>query len=395
MSLIPTASVKYVFLSPHFPPWFQHYIEKMKQAGVVVLGIGDQPWAGLSPSLKSNLKEYYHVANMLDYDQLYRAMGHLIHNHGRIHFVESLNEFWLETEGQLRDDFNIPGYKFTEVSEYKKKSFMKQVFREAGLDAAKGTYPHTIEEALAFARATGYPLVAKPDVGVGAEGATKVNTDAELVQVWRPEHRFYLEEFISGIIETYDGLVDAEGNIIFDCSITYNSGIMEIVKNHTEMVLSHRTKREIPADLRAAGAKAVAAFRCRLRFFHLEFFRTSQNRLLPLEMNLRPPGGRSIDMWNWGNDTDIFDAYVKLVQGQKVPRFPMSAPYYTCSAPRRDHWRYKHSHEEVLALLGARLRCYDEIPKVFSLVMGDRAYWFVTPDEAEAQRITQFIQERI
>ncbi len=56
-----------------------------------------------------------------------------------------------------------------------------------GLEVAPGLLPKTLEEALAFAKETGYPLIMKPDIGVGAEGAKKINSDSELTKNWDPK----------------------------------------------------------------------------------------------------------------------------------------------------------------------------------------------------------------
>lgn len=47
--------------------------------------------------------------------------------------MESFNEYWLETEARLREDFNIAdGYRPKEMSQYKRKSGMKAVYSAAG-----------------------------------------------------------------------------------------------------------------------------------------------------------------------------------------------------------------------------------------------------------------------
>eukprot|EP01112_Ceratiomyxa_fruticulosa_P008978 TRINITY_DN2335_c0_g1_i1.p1 TRINITY_DN2335_c0_g1~~TRINITY_DN2335_c0_g1_i1.p1 ORF type:complete len:407 (-),score=76.00 TRINITY_DN2335_c0_g1_i1:72-1292(-) len=391
-----STALKFVFLSPHFPPWLYRYAQKLSEEGVVVLGLSDEPWENLDSRLKSSLTEYYRVNSMNDYEQLYRAMGHFIHKHGRIHFVESINEHWLETEARLRDDFNIPGYTYEQMSNYKKKSYMKKVFKEAGLDCAKGLFPASLEDALKFAHQVGYPLIAKPNSGVGAEGTHKLDNDQDLEKIWKPDNKLFLEEFIFGEIETYDGIVNKDGKIVFDSTFHYNCGIMEIVNNSSEKVLTYTAEREVPADLREVGAKAVAAFQCRSRFFHLEFFRVKKdNRLLPLEMNLRAPGGMSVDMWNFAHDIDCFSLYAKVIADKPITIHPSTSPYYTCASPRRNNWKYKYTHEELVKAIGPRLRFSGPLPKAFSIVMGDYSYMFATPNKEEIPVLVQMIQERV
>jgi len=57
------------------------------------------------------LTEYYKVNDMHSYDELLRALGYFTHHYGKLDRIDSLNEYWLETEAELRTDFNIPGLK--------------------------------------------------------------------------------------------------------------------------------------------------------------------------------------------------------------------------------------------------------------------------------------------
>ena len=59
---------------------------------------------------------------MHQYDELLRALGYFTHHYGKIDRLDSLNEYWLETEAQLRTDFNIPGLKTDDMPRIKRKS---------------------------------------------------------------------------------------------------------------------------------------------------------------------------------------------------------------------------------------------------------------------------------
>ena len=78
------------------------------------------------------------------------------------------NEYWLSTEARLRDDFNIFGVRGREINFIRRKSCMKAKFREAGVPVARGKVVQTIDDARSLIRETGYPVIAKPDDGVGA-----------------------------------------------------------------------------------------------------------------------------------------------------------------------------------------------------------------------------------
>lgn len=61
-------------------------------------------------------------------------MGYFTHKYGRITYIESFNEYWLETEARLRKDFNIQGgYRPKLMAVLKRKSGMKGIFKAAGV----------------------------------------------------------------------------------------------------------------------------------------------------------------------------------------------------------------------------------------------------------------------
>ena len=161
--------MNFVFISPNFPEAYRWFCIRLRENGVNVLGVGDARYEELHPDLKAALTEYYRVDSLEDYDQMVRALGHFTGKYGKIDWVESNNEYWLELDAALRTDFNITtGLKSDEIVKYKSKLRMKEYFRAAGVPSARFAPVTTLEAALAFTAETGYPVVVKPDNGVGA-----------------------------------------------------------------------------------------------------------------------------------------------------------------------------------------------------------------------------------
>jgi biotin carboxylase len=94
------------------------------------------------------------------------------------------NEYWLATEARLRDDFNITGIRGHQIDAIRRKSEMKKRFRQAGVTVAPGRVVHDLAEARAFIAETGYPVVAKPDAGVGALDTFRLDSDADLAALF-------------------------------------------------------------------------------------------------------------------------------------------------------------------------------------------------------------------
>src|SRR6185503_17536147 len=166
-----------VFLSPHFPPNFYNFCVSLRQQGANVFGIGDHPYDQLRQELRESMTEYFRVSDMHNYDELIRAIGYFTYRHGKMDRIDSQNEYWLETEARLRTDFNIPGIKLDSIYKIKRKSEMKHVFDQAGLNPARGRVCHTEEELREFIDEVGLPVVAKPDIGVGAGATYKIKNE--------------------------------------------------------------------------------------------------------------------------------------------------------------------------------------------------------------------------
>ena len=72
----------FIFISPNFPTNYWQFCRELKNDGMNVLGIGDQPYDELKPELKDSLNEYYKVNSLENYDEVYRAVAFLTFKHG-------------------------------------------------------------------------------------------------------------------------------------------------------------------------------------------------------------------------------------------------------------------------------------------------------------------------
>ena len=173
--------MNFVFISPHFPKHYWNFCDRLHKNGVNVLGIGDCPYDALDKRLKDSLTEYYFVPDLSDYDQMYRAVAYFAFKHGKIDWIESNNEFWLEQDARLRTDFHVTtGYQYENIASIKNKSAMKEFYAKAGVPTARLHKITDIEAARKFIAVVDYPVIVKPDVGVGACDTFKLENDADL-----------------------------------------------------------------------------------------------------------------------------------------------------------------------------------------------------------------------
>jgi len=379
-----------IYLSPHFPPHYHRFCRQLKQAGANVLGIGDPPYDHLTAEVRNALTEYYQIGDMHNYDALLRACGFFTHQYGKIDRFESLNEYWLRTEARIRDDFNIFGIRTRDIDIIRRKSRMKEKFREAGVPVPRGRVVPTIEDARELIRATGYPVVAKPDAGVGALDTHRLECDQDLVKFFaaKPDVDYILEEFISGTIYSFDGLADRNGNLVFYTAHTFSQGIMETVNEARHIY--YYSLREIPPALEALGRGCIKSFEVRERFFHIEFFQTAPETYTGLEVNMRPPGGFTTDMFNYACDIDIYRVWAELLVHGRT-ELPYARKHHCCYASRKNSRQYRHGHNKIMTRYGDFMVQVESVPGVFSSALGDSGYIFRSAKLDDIFEIVNFI----
>ncbi|WP_284316290.1 ATP-grasp domain-containing protein [Labrys miyagiensis] len=382
-----------MFFSPHFPVNGAEFCDRLRQAGATVLGIGDAPYEQLSPKLKGALNEYYRIADMENEDQVLRAMGHFIHRWGRIDRFESLNEHWLEQDAGIRTDFNIPGIRRDFVENLKHKSKMRDFFDRAGIETIRQEKYVDRAGVEAFVTRVGYSVVIKPDQGSGASNTVKIASAEDLDAFEKAKLSgvsYVCEQFIDGIILTYDGLVDRDGRIVFAASHRFEQSIMGVV--NADSHLNYYCLPSIDPEVEKAGRAAIAAFDIREKFFHIEFFQTrAGQRIVALEINMRPPGAWMTDAVNYAYDMDVYREWAEMVVHNKNGG-PFKGRYFVGYASRKKHIRYINDHRAVLEAHGDRIVHFAPIEDVFSRAMGNFAYQFRSEDFDEVKAIVRFIQ---
>ena len=392
--------MNFVFISPHFPHTYWQFCDRLHRRGIRVLGIGDAPYDALEEPLKASLTEYYRVDSLEDYDQVYRAVAFFAFKYGKIDWIESMNEYWLEQDARLRTDFNVTtGIRTDRIGFIKEKRLMKQLYLEAGIPTARQHVVTTREAGEAFVHEVGYPVIVKPDVGVGATHTWKLEKEADLQDFYdqKPAVPYVMEEFIQGDICSYDAILDSHCEPLFE-SMTVWPPVMDIVNK--DLDLMYYTCPEVPEGLRKLGRKTVKAFGVDRRFVHLEFFRLTKARkglgkkgdFAALEVNMRPAGGYTPDMMDFAHSTDVYQIYADMV-AEDARILPEPEEHFYCVyASRKDGHSYRRTHDEIMEKYGSVMMMQEEMPEMNWPQMGRYMYTVRLKTFAEVQEFITFVQ---
>ncbi len=392
----------FVFISPNFPDTYWRFCRELKNNGFNVFGIGDCEYFQLPHELRASLTEYYKVSSLESYDEVFRAVAFFSFRYGKIDWLESNNEYWLEQDARLRTDFNITsGFKTEDIVKVKYKSEMKPYYKKAGIKVARYCIADDIKTCKKFIESVGYPVIVKPDNGVGANDTHKIKNDDELKRFFETKLpvSYIMEEFIQAEVNSYDAIVDSKGEPIFETGNVTPLSLMDVVTENGDSLFYILNKPF--EDVRDAGRRVLKAFQVKSRFVHFEFFRLTcdqpigkKGEVVALEVNMRPSGGISPDMMNFANSTDVYKIWADMIAFDKTD-LTCGERFYCAFAGRRDNREYVYREQDIRDKFYNNLKIVGRVPRALSGAMGDTMYIanFKTKEELD-DFLKEMIEER-
>ncbi len=381
-----------IFISPNFPTNYWQFCRELKNNGLTVLGIGDSPYDELAPEVRENLTEYYKVGSLESYDEVYRAVAYFAFRYGKIDFLESNNEYWLAQDAYLRTDFNIPdGFRAEDLPRIRYKSVMKEYYEKAGIPVARSYLVRDEAGSRAFIKEVGYPVIVKPNDGMGAADTHKIDDDKEFAAFWAgkdPDELYLMEEFIHAEINSYDAIYGPDGEPLFEAGNCTPISIMDSVNEGVDATFY--IVKDLADDVLAAGRATAKAFDVRSRFIHFEFFRLLSDHesigpkgtLMALEVNMRPSGGFTPEMLNFARETDVYKIWADMVAFGKTEK-KVGAHHYCGFAGLRDYKDYVMTEEDIREKYDEHLKMATRLPDALADAMGNRVYLATFETEKE------------
>jgi biotin carboxylase len=290
-----------------------------------------------------------------------------------------------------------------DMDKVKHKSAMKAYYAKAGVPTARCHKVTTVEAAKRFIESIGgYPVIVKPDNGVGASRTYKLENEGDLNGFFadRPSVAYVMEEFVEGDICSYDAITDADGEPLFESMTAWPPSIMDIVNKKLD--LAYYVTNEVPEALKKLGRATVKAFGAERRFVHLEFFRLTKARpglgeigdFVGLEVNMRPAGGYTPDMMNYAHSVDVYQIWANMVAFNER-RFEQNQPSHYCVyAGRRDIHSYVHTREEIFERYGKDLVLYERLPIIWNDAMGSETYTAHAYSKEGVEEFVRFVLEQ-
>ena len=276
---------------------------------------------------------------------------------------------------------------------------MKEYYTKAGIPVARYYLVEDMEGALKFIEEVGYPVIAKPDNGVGANNTYKIKNKKELEAFFEKKEKdviYIMEEFIYGTVNSYDAIVDSKGNPLFETGNVTLDSLVDVV--NTRGNSSFYIRKELPEDIRNAGRATLKSFGVKSRFVHFEFFRLTKNMkglgkkndVIALEVNMRPSGGISPSMMNYAHSTSVYKIYADMIAFDTTS-ISDSGKHANCAfAGRRYDKKYKLDHYAIYEKYSKNMIFDCPVQEALSGAMGD--YMYVANFDTEKE-LTAFYKD--
>jgi hypothetical protein len=310
-----------VFAAPILSENATRMIEAVASLPDVRLGVITQdPAEKFSPALAARVDGHWRVDNILDSGQLAWAVEGLTHGLGPIDRLFGAYEQLQVPLAEVRERKGISGMRADVARRFRDKSEMKDALRAAGLPCAKHALVESVDDAVAFSRQVGFPVVVKPPAGAGAISTFRCDDDKTLLDAItksapRRGNAALIEEFIVGDEYSFE-TISIDGRAVWHSLTHYYPTPLEAVRNPWIQwcVLS---PREVDGpqydDIRAAGSRALEVLGMETGLSHMEWFRRRDGTIAISEVAARPPGAQITTINSRAHDIDFVRAWAEVM----------------------------------------------------------------------------------
>ena len=358
-----------LMISPGYPAEMAFFTRGLGQAGVIVIGLGDQSAEALPAAARDALDHYVQVGSLAADDDVSATVRELARRL-RIDQVECLWEPYMLLAARLREELGLPGLTVQQTLPFRDKERMKQLLDAAGLRTPRHVAAGTVAGVWAAADQIGFPLIVKPVDGAGSADTYRADSAAELDAILpslRHVPQVSVEEFIDGEEFTYDTIC-AGGRVLVENICQYHPRPL-MTKMHEWISPITMALRDLDEPGlrggRELGAAVLRVLGFRDGFTHMEWYRKADGEVVFGEIGARPPGARTVDVMNYATDADLFAAWAHAVTHGAIPQ-PVQRRYNAGSVFKRASGagritRYE-GLEALLAEYGEHVAALDLLP---------------------------------
>ena len=309
------------FVAPYLLEATARFVSAAAELPDVRLGLVTcEPVERVPPHLRERLAAHWRVEDPLDPRQLEWAVSGLGGQMGRVERLVGALEQLQVPLAHVRESLGIEGMDVRTAINVRDKSQMKETLRAAGIPCARHALVRSPGEALAFADQVGFPLVAKPPDGAGAQSTFRLD-DGGMLRGWLAavplggDSPALLEEFLTGEEHTFDS-VTVGGTTVWSSIADYRPPPLEVLRTpwiQWTVVVPRDISGPRYEGIHRWGPAALKALGVTDALTHMEWFARPDGSVAVSEVAARPPGAQLSSMHGYAHDFDLFRAWTELV----------------------------------------------------------------------------------
>ena len=311
-----------VFIAPRFLDNTNRYVRAFAELDGITLSLVSQdPEESIPATLRARVAGHYRVGDSLDGAQLTEAVRAIGSSIGRVDRLAGVLEQLQLPMAEVRDALGIEGLTTAIARNFRDKDRMKEVLRAHDVPVARSTLARSLAEVTAFIDQVGFPVIVKPQAGLGSRATHRVETAADLAAL-SLDQPLQVEEFVRAREHTCE-TVTVRGVPVWRSGTRYFPSPLEVLEtswvqycvllpredDDPTWTRFHPTNAAALAALFGDGASSAAG----TALTHMEWFLREDGTCLVNEVGARPPGVHIMPLMGLTHGTDMFSDWARLV----------------------------------------------------------------------------------
>ena len=309
----------------------------LHSVGARVVGIGERPIGYLDGELRHWLADYEQVQSVVHEPSLLEAVRR-IQKRVWVDRLEATVEAHIMPAAKVREACGIPGTSVQTAWLCRDKPSMKEALRAAECRARnRAASNHRRARASSLPASAIRSSSSRAQVP-GAAGTTEVSNDGELEHAIREfaidrGQSVAVEEFIEG----HEGFLDTltiRGEVVHEFISHYYPNVLEAMRERwisPQIVSTNRIDASGYNEVKQLARKVIKALGIGSSATHMEWF-FGPKGLKFSEIGCRPPGVGQWDVYNAGNDFDIYREWAMALVHGRIGQRPSRR--YACGIDR-------------------------------------------------------------
>jgi hypothetical protein len=314
-----------VFIAPRFLENTNRYVRAFAELdGITLSLVSMDPEEAIPAPLRPRVAGHYRVGDALDGAQLTQAVRAIAGSIGRVDRLAGVLEQLQLPMAEVRDALGIEGLTGAIARNFRDKDRMKEVLRAHGVPVAGSALARSAAEIRAFVDRVGFPVIVKPQAGLGSRATHRLESERDLAALAppTPAQPLQVEEFVRAREHTCE-TVTIRGVPVWRSGTRYFPSPLEVLETSwVQYCVLLPREDDDPTWTRfhpINGAALAALFGDRAgtaagtALTHMEWFLREDGACLVNEVGARPPGVHIMPLMGLAHDTDLFADWARLV----------------------------------------------------------------------------------